>query len=41
MIPLELLALVGGGSVFPYLAEAAWDWFWKNRKHSPGAAAPD
>ena len=26
MVPLDLLVLVGGGAVLPYLAEAAWDW---------------
>jgi hypothetical protein len=41
MISLDLLALVGGSSVLPYLAEAAWDWFSKGRKHSRGATAPD
>lgn len=40
MIPLDLLVLVGGGSVLPYLAEAAWDWLSKGRKHSSGANAP-
>jgi hypothetical protein len=41
MISLELLALVGSGSVFPYIAEAAWDWFSKSREHLRGAVAPD
>jgi len=41
MIPLDLLVMVGGGSVLPYLAEAAWDWLTKARKHSRGANAPD
>ncbi len=41
MVPLDLLVLVGGGAVLPYLAEAAWDWLSKVRKHSRGAAAPD
>ena len=41
MIPLELLVMVGGGSVLPYLAEAAWDWLSTARKHPRGASAPD
>ena len=41
MVPLELLVLVAGSSVFPYVAEAAWDWLAKNRRHSHGATAPD
>ena len=41
MVPLELLVLVGGGAVLPYLAEAAWDWLTTGRRHSPGANAPD
>jgi hypothetical protein len=38
---LEILVLVGGSSVFPYIAEAAWDWFSQNRKHTRGAVAPE
>jgi hypothetical protein len=41
MVPLDLLVLVGGGAVLSYLAEAAWDWLAKGRKHSRGASAPD
>ena len=41
MVPLDLLVMVGGGAVLPYLAEAAWDWLTTGGRPSRGANAPD
>lgn len=41
MLPLELLAMIGAGAVFPYLAEGAFDWLKHHCKHSDGADAPN
>jgi hypothetical protein len=41
MVPIDLLVIMSAGAVFPYAAEAAWDWYATKRKHSRGANAPD
>jgi|WetSurMetagenome_2_1015567.scaffolds.fasta_scaffold789236_1 hypothetical protein len=41
MLPLELLAVLGAGALFPYLAESAIDWLKHHGKHSDGADAPN
>lgn len=40
MLPLETLAIMGGGAVLPYVAEAMLAWINARRPHKDGAAAP-
>jgi len=40
MLPLETLAIMGGGAVLPYLAEAMLAWVRVRRPRKDGADAP-
>lgn len=40
MLSPEMLVIIGGGAVLPYLAEAAWYWLKCRRQHRHGARRP-
>jgi len=39
MLSPEIYAILGGGAIFPYAAEAIWHWFRRGRGHPDGANA--
>lgn len=41
MLSTEMLALLGGGAVLPYLAEALWSWQKRHAQHRSGATSLD
>ncbi len=40
MMALDLLVMMGGGAVFPYVAVATLDWARQRKAHPSGANAP-
>ena len=40
MLSAEMLVLLGGGAVLPYVAEALWSWHQEKRQHQSGADSP-
>ena len=41
MLSPEMYAVIGGGAVLPYLAEAIWNWMRKRRQHHRRAKRPE
>jgi hypothetical protein len=41
MLSPEIYAILGGGAVFPYAAEALWHWLRRGRRHQDWANAPE
>ena len=41
MLSPEMYAIIGGGAVLPYLAEAIWNWIRARRRHQMRAKRPE